>query len=70
MPSQKIISNPLKDKGLVISVFSLFIFSTFSIAGIEFFPITLMSFALWHYFSTDSLLAVLLPMLNMSQILQ
>ena len=55
MPSQKIISNPLKDKGLVISVFSLFIFSTFSIAGIEFFTITLMSFALWHYFSTDSL---------------
>lgn len=55
MPSQKTISNPLKDKGLAISVFSLFIFSTFSIAGIEFFTIILMSFALWHYFSTDSL---------------
>jgi len=55
MPSQKTIPNPMKDKGLAISVFSLFIFSTFSIAGIEFFTIILMSFALWHYFSTDYL---------------
>jgi len=55
MPSQKLISNSVKDKGLTISVFSLFIVSTFSIAGIEFFTIILMSFALWHYFSTDNL---------------